>query len=96
MLDKYLTIRRFLFVCLFPNKNYLQFESREDGGDWDGVSAVETVSSSVAQLVSHSVSKDDLELLSDPISDSGTAVSGLCGVRFKFGALYMLSKHSAY
>lgn len=71
MLDKYLTIRRFLFVCLFPNKNYLQFESREDGGDWDGVSAVETVSSSVAQLVSHSVSKDDLELLSDPISDSG-------------------------
>lgn len=73
VLDKYLTIRRFLFVCLFPNKNYLQFESREDGGDWDGVSAVETVSSSVAQLVSHSVSKDDLELLSDPISDSGTA-----------------------
>lgn len=67
MLDKYLTIRRFLFICLFPNKNYLQFDSREGGGDWDGVSAVETVSSSVAQLVSHSVSKDDLELLSDPI-----------------------------
>ena len=68
MLDKYLTIRRFLSVCLFPTKNCLQFESREGVGDWDGVSAVETISSSVAQLVSHSVSKDDLELLSDPIS----------------------------
>lgn len=91
MLDKYLTIRRFLFVCLFLNKNYLQFESREGVGYWDGVSAVETVSSSVTQLVSHSVSKDDLELLSDPISQILA-----CGVRFKFRALCMLSKHSAY